>query len=142
MPSHLQFEAGFEEDVSSCGEDSDGNKRSASSSSSKTGALERELASAKNQRHQLNNTLDKLNSFLDGSNENSDSNKDSDFTDNCIDEAAKSSGMLQDTAVLATMSPDSKKKHTNAIKKKRKSVLKNMHDTERNEEEQQAEKED
>ena len=115
MPRHLQVESGFNEDVSSLGEDgnSSGNKRTAD--------LENEILAYKKQRQELSGTMEKLVGYL----ENKESVQ-SDSMDQYIKQVADYSEKMQDDNVLNSMSPESKEVYINALRSRRKDVIKKM----------------
>jgi hypothetical protein len=118
MPRHLQLESGFAEDLSSLGEDvSSGNKR--------TAAIEDELQQYKKQRQQLSGTMEKLVGLLE-TKDKSQSTPPGDSMDKYIRQVADYSEKMQNDNVLNTMSPDSKEVYVNALKTRRKNVLKKM----------------
>jgi hypothetical protein len=116
IPRHLQVESGFNEDVSSLGEDVSG------SASKRVVALEDELSEYKKQRKEISGAMDKLVGYLDSKKDRNQN----DSMDRYIKQAADYSEKMQDQNALNTMSPDSKEVYVNALKTRRKDVLKKM----------------
>ena len=117
MPSHLQLEAGFDDEatptVSSLGDSTP-----SSSSSNKRAALESEMAHAKRQKNRMDDALDKVVGYLD-----SQAKGKKEEVDDGIEKVAKCSQMIQDATVLDTMSPSSHNACVDLIKGKCKSLL-------------------
>ena len=115
MPRHLQMESGFADDVSSLGETSGG-----CASTAVETKLEQELAATKEDRKRLGETLGQVAEYLGRK------NKAASPQDAKIAKVEKYSSMLTNQAVLDSMSPDSKTKYCDAIRRKRKKVLDDM----------------
>lgn len=113
MPKHLQIESGFTEEMSSLGEDN-------SSGNTTKRSFEEELSSARKQRVELKSTMERVVSLLDKKEQESDNEA------GRIKQVTEYSKMIGDSAVLETMSPDSKDVYVSAVKKKRKFPLQKM----------------
>ncbi len=112
MPKNLQVESGFEGDEVSSLEASN------PSSGSKRDALEDELDAAKRQRQRLDGTLERMDRFIQQQVE-----KEGDERDKNIQKVAEYSLMLTNSNVFSDVTPNSKAKYTEAIKKQRKEYL-------------------
>jgi hypothetical protein len=119
MPKHLQLESGFESsgggDMSSLGEES------SPGTSKRTASLEDEASAAKRSREKLTSTMEKVVEMIaKGQNATHD-----DEQDIHINKMAEYSEMMVDEneKILNTMTPNSKDKYVDALKKKRKERL-------------------
>jgi hypothetical protein len=113
MPRHLQIESGFNEEVS-CITDYP------PSSAGKRAAIEDEISEVKKQRARIDNTLDRVCSFVESR------NVEEDVVDGYISKVADYSQKMQDSTTLETMSPDSKEMYVESLKKQRKHLLRKI----------------
>jgi hypothetical protein len=124
MPSHLQVEAGFTEDVSSIGGGVSDDTGSNSATPAKNKRfIEDELRAAKKHRNQISDTMEKVATFLQAK---SQDKKESPKIDRYIRQVASYSQMMVDSSVLDTMTPNSKAVYVDTLKRQRKSVLDKM----------------
>ena len=93
--------------------------------------MEDELAQYKKQRQQLTGTMEKLVGYLE-TKDKSQSTPANDNMDQYIKQVADYSEKMQDDNVLNTMSPESKEVYVNALKTRRKNVLKKMAESNNN----------
>lgn len=120
IPAHLQMEGGFEDTISSLGENS----------CARTAAIDDELENLKRQRMKMDETMDKLAAYIDVKAKAEIKRSPDRFEkiDKYIDQVERYSQKMNDSALLDTMSPESKETYVAAIKRRRKQVLKQMDD--------------
>ena len=114
MPRHLQVEGGFDDGntVSSLGD-----SNTTSATNKRQVEIEEELDEQKKSRLRLNDTMDELTSFLKAA------KKEDEAVDKRIKLVGDYSQMMTDSQVLDSLSPLSRSKYVNAIKKRRKRVI-------------------
>jgi hypothetical protein len=118
MPRHLQVESGFTEEVS-CITDAH------TSSAGKRADIEDEIDQVKRHRARIENTLERVCSYVESKNGVTD-----DPVDGYISKVDEYSKKLQDLSTLETFSPDSKALYVKTLQKKRKRLLKKMDEEE------------
>lgn len=128
MPRHLQIEGGFQEDVSSLGEDG------GSGSGKRHKLMEEEFDEAKKQRHQMRSALTELTGILKRKKDDETVTGDEDPADKSPEQVTKHSRWLTDEKLLDSVSPATKEACTATVRRKRKEALKRLNDEDEEEE--------
>jgi hypothetical protein len=125
MPKNMQVESGFGEDLSSLDDTSgSGARLSGSGAAKRVIDLENDLLETRKQRQKINDTMEKVASFVKA--KSTATVSDSTSVDTYIHQVTSYSQMMRDTQVLDTMSPESKNTYLATLQMQRKQLLQKM----------------